>query len=203
MWAGYDDYLNPDGRVVRSLIKFNTSAIPANTPIANAVLRVYLVSSWDYPGKTRTITTYRINSAWSESNVTWNTSPSIGGSYGSAGVTHGSWDWYSFNVTDLVRGWVNGTIPNHGVMLRGPEWSGSDSSWKSFSTREGSYAPQLVITYSGYTGVIETEPESENLGVGRPANTIAEILIGEPEADFPTTLCRPNSSAQEKCLALP
>lgn len=203
MWAGYDDYLDPDGRVVRSLIKFNTSAIPANTSIANAVLRVYLVNSYDYPGKTRTITTYRINSAWSESNVTWNTSPSIGGSYGSTGVTHGSWVWYSFNVTDLVRGWVNGTIPNHGVMLRGPEHSGSDSSWKGFSTREGDYTPQLVITYSGYASVIDTESESEKFSDGRHANTITEILIGETGADSLINRCPPGSPAQEKCLALP
>lgn len=148
MWAGYDDNLDPDGKIARSLIKFDTSIISPGTSISGAVLQVYLVGSYDYPGTTRTITTYRIGSAWSEYAVTWNTAPSMGEAYGSTGVTHGAWGWYSFDVTNLVRGWINGTLPNYGVMLRGPEWSGSDSSWKAFSTREWPYPPQLIITYS-------------------------------------------------------
>jgi uncharacterized repeat protein (TIGR01451 family) len=149
MWAGYDDYLSPDGRIVRSLIRFDVSAIPTGTSIDSAVLRVYLVSSYDYPGKSRTITTYRISSSWSELSVTWNTSPSYAQAYGSASVTHGAWGWYSFSVTNLVRGWVNGTLTNYGIMLRGPEWSGTDSSWKAFATRESgtSYTPYVQITY--------------------------------------------------------
>nr|HID15030.1 DNRLRE domain-containing protein [Anaerolineae bacterium] len=114
MWAGYDDYLSPDGKIARSLIQFDVSAIPSGTSINSAVLRVYLVSSYDYPDKTRTITTYRIGSVWSESSATWNTHPSFAEAYGSASVTHGAWGWYSFDVTDLVRGWVNGTLSNYG-----------------------------------------------------------------------------------------
>jgi hypothetical protein len=204
MWAGYDDYLDPDGKIVRSLIQFDTSVIPAGTPIASAVLRVYLVGSWDYPGRTRTITTYRIGSGWSESSVTWNTQPSIGEAYGSTGVTHGSGGWYSFNVTDLVRGWVNGTLPNYGVMLRGPEKSGSDSSWKAFSTRQGNYTPQLVITYSGYAALSNAELGVEDHSTERASDTIIETLIGGANADFLSIdLCRSHSWTGEKCLALP
>jgi hypothetical protein len=173
MWAGYDDYLNPDGKIARSLIKFDTSVIPPGTSISGAVLQVYLVSSYDYPGMTRIITTYRIGSAWSEYVVTWNTAPSMGEAYGATGVTHGAWGWYSFDVTNLVRGWINGTLPNYGVMLRGPEWSGSDSSWKAFSTREGPYPPQLIITYSAL-GV--TEAQASRSASDRAGTTKANTL---------------------------
>jgi hypothetical protein len=150
MWAGYDDYMNPDGQIVRSLIKFDLSDVPAGVSISSASLNVRLYNSWDYPGRSRTITTYRIGSSWSESSVTWNTSPSIGESYGSTLVTHDVvGKWYSFDVTDLVRGWANGSYTNYGVMLRGPEWSGSDSSWKAFYTSESSSDPYLEITYVG------------------------------------------------------
>lgn len=200
MWAGYDDSMDPDGKIVRSLIQFDTSGIPAGTAIANAVLKVYQVNSWDYPDKSRTITTYRIGSSWSESSVTWNTSPPIGEAYGSASVAHTSEVWRSFNVTNLVRAWVNNGQPNHGVMLRGPEWAGSDSSWKSFSTREGPYAPQLVITYSGYAGATGTKLEGENISIGQ---SITERLNGELNVEFQDTLCRPYTSSDEKCLTLP
>ncbi len=146
MWAGYDDSLDPDGMIVRSHVRFDVSAIPSGTIINSAVLQVYLVNSYDFPNTTRTITTYRISSSWAESSVTWNTRPSFAEAYGSAPVTHGALGWYSFDVTNLVQGWVNDTLPNYGIMLRGPEVSGPDSSWKGFSTREGSNSPQLVIT---------------------------------------------------------
>jgi len=204
MWAGYDDYLSPDGKIVRSLIQFDVSVIPSGISIDSAVLQVYLVDSWDYPNRTRTITTYRIGSAWSESSVTWNTRPSCAEAYGSASVTHGSFGWYSFDVTNLVSGWVNGSLPNYGVMLRGPEGSGSDSSWRGFSTREGPYTPQLVITYSGYTTSADAWLADESLSEGEPARVIIEALAGRPNADSPgISLCQPYSPVGEKCLALP
>jgi hypothetical protein len=168
MWVGYDDYLNPDGKIVRSLIKFDVSAIPIGTPLNGAVLNVYLGGSWDYPGRTRTMTAYRIGSNWAELSVTWNTAPALSTAYGSTGVTHGAWGWYSFDVTALVRGWVNHTIPNYGVALRGPEGSGIDSSWKSFSTREGSYPPQLVITYDALPSANSQAFERAESQAGRP-----------------------------------
>ena len=165
MWAGYDDYLNPDGKIARSLIKFDISSVPSGSSITNVALRVFMCESWDYPGRSRTITAYRIGSNWSESTVTWNSRPSCAEVYGSVAITHGSFDWYSFNVTNLVKAWVNGTYPNYGVMLRGPEHSGSDSSWRAFRTRETSYDPELVITYASGLSVryaLSSEADSDS-----------------------------------------
>jgi uncharacterized repeat protein (TIGR01451 family) len=204
MWAGYDEYLDPYGKIARSLIQFDTSAIPPGTSIDSAILQIYLSGSWDYPGRTRTITTYRIGSAWSESSVTWNMHPSYAEAYGSASVTHGAWSWHSFDVTNLVREWVNGSLPNYGVMLRGPEVSGSDSSWRGFSTREGSYTPELVITYSGYTTPADARLAGEGLIIGQSADAIIEALADGPSADLPSvSLCGPYSPVGERCLALP
>jgi hypothetical protein len=145
MWAGYDVCLNPDGEIARSLIRFDISSLPASDYIAEATLRIRLVSSCDYEGASRRIRTYRTTSSWSESSVTWNNRPGYGGSYGSRSIVHGAWGWYEFDVTNLVRAWHDGTYVNHGIMLRGPEVLG----WRGFSTREGSnsYRPQLVIEH--------------------------------------------------------
>jgi hypothetical protein len=162
MRVGYDDYLNPDGQIVRGLVRFDLSSLPTGATIDSATLRVYLVASWDYPDYTRTCTAYRIPSDWSESTVTWDNAPSPAEAYGSTGVTHGVWGWYSFDVTDLVRAWYNGTYTNRGIMLRGPEYSGTDSSWKAFSTKEGSYQPQLVVDYTVSSGPIVTSITPNN-----------------------------------------
>ena len=148
MHVGYDDYLEPDGQITRGLLKFGLSAMPAGAVVNSVQLQVYLVSSWDYAGRSRTITTYRISSAWLEDRVNWNSAPALAESYGAASVTHGSWGWYSFNVTSLVNGWRSGQWPNYGLALRGPENSGSDSSWKAFATGATVYPPRLVINYT-------------------------------------------------------
>ncbi|MCX7680588.1 MAG: DNRLRE domain-containing protein, partial [Anaerolineae bacterium] len=177
-------YLEPDGKIVRSLVRFDLSSIPTGATINQATLRLYLVSSWDYPNRTRTITTYRIGSSWSESGVTWNNQPSHAEAFGSAGVTHGAWGWYAFDVTNLVRGWVNGTWPNYGIMLRGPEWSGTDSSWKSFATRESTYDPQLVITYIGTASASLVMPDK---GESQAPTTLITLGVG---TDLPRACTR-------------
>jgi uncharacterized repeat protein (TIGR01451 family) len=199
MWAGYDEYLNPDGMIVRSMIQFNTSAIPAGTTINSAILQVYLVGSYDFPSTARTITTYRISSNWSESSVTWNSRPSYAEAYGSANITSGAWGWYSFDVTNLVRGWVNGSLLNYGIMLRGPEVSGTDSSWRSFSTREGTNSPKLVLTYSSLAS-IEHAPQD----TGQLAQGTAQTIIEASGDSSGTGLCQEASHllTARKCLAI-
>ncbi len=191
MWVGYDDALNPDGQIVRSMIQFNVSNIPSSVAISSAVLRAYKYDSYDYAGNWRTITTFRITSPWSESAVTWNTRPSYSTAYGSAYVPHDVEGWHSFDVTSLVQGWINGSIPNYGVMLRGPEWSGSDSSWKSFLTKEeGSHTPYLSITYA-------TQAASAN------GQTESEILLAETSRGYTISQTLGNSLAGNTCHNLP
>jgi hypothetical protein len=148
MWAGYDDSLSPDGRIVRSLMRFNLTTLPPGQIITRATLRVYLVNSWDFPNTYRTITTYRVTANWSESSATWTNVPGFGSAYSSKSIRNDDFAWHDFEVTNLVAAWYYGTYPNYGLMLRGPEISGPDSSWRGFGTREGPKPPQLVIEYS-------------------------------------------------------
>jgi hypothetical protein len=153
MWVGYDKYLEPDGKIARSLIKCDISSLPPNQVITKAKFKVYLMSCCDYTGTSLTITAYRITSTWSENNVTWNNQPGYGEAYGSKSIVCGEnhFGWYEFDVTNLVRVWHGGTYPNYGIMLRGPEVSGYNASWRGFSTREGPYTPRLVIKYTPIT----------------------------------------------------
>lgn len=154
MWAGYDNYLDPDGQIVRSLVKFDISALPSNGTIARATLRLDLVLAYDYPNALRTITTYRATDAWAEMQVTWSTQPGVGEAYGSAAILSEDWGWHEFDVTDLVAAWQLGTQANHGIVIRGPEEAGLQSGWRAFGTREGedplteSRPPELVVEYT-------------------------------------------------------
>ena len=147
MWVGYDHCSG--GKISRSLVQFDASSIPAGASISEATLHLYLWNSCDIGERTHVVTVYRTNASWSESSVTWNTKPGYAEQYGSASIPSRTWGWYSFDVTDLVRGWVDGSFSNYGLMVRGPESSGTGSARLGFATRETTYDPYLEVTYVG------------------------------------------------------
>ena len=167
MWAGYDD--NPDtfAKRVRSLVKFNLSSIPTGATVSSAKLRLYLIASWDFPNRYRTVKAYRPGAAWSEGTVNWSNAPSPKESYGSVSIKHGSYRWYELDVTDLIGAYLAGTYTDTGIMIRGPESSGSDSGYRSFSTREGPYPPELVIDYGAAAPTDTLTPSITESGLAK------------------------------------
>ena len=161
MWVGYDHVgctEGSSGQISRSLIQFDLSSIPAGDSVAKATLYLFQESCCDIGDRTHIVTVYRTSASWSESSVTWDTQPDYAEAYGSASVTSGAWQWYSFDVTDLVREWLDGSFRNYGFMIRGPEGSGNDSARLGFATREyggTEYAPHLSIVCGGTATVNE------------------------------------------------
>ncbi|MDF2925501.1 MAG: glycosyl hydrolase family protein [Paenibacillaceae bacterium] len=111
-------------------LKFTVSG--AGT-ISNAILKVKAVT-----GGTATIGAYAgtDNNTWTESNLAWNNRPAIGSLLESRNITFIAGTVYAFNVSSLVTG--NGT---YSIMLQAT--AGSEIS---FSTKEGSSAPQLMVS---------------------------------------------------------
>ena len=162
LWMGYDHCLG--GKIARSLVQFDLSSIPARASISRATLRLYLMNSCDIGERTHSVTVYRAKASWSESSVIWNTRPDYAEAYGSTSIPSRTWGWYSFDVTGLVRGWVNGSFADHGMMIRGPESSGDDSAQLGFYTRNKygrTYDPYLSIEYAGTVTFEETVPAME------------------------------------------
>jgi uncharacterized repeat protein (TIGR01451 family) len=180
MWTGYDHCAG--GQIGRSLVKFDLSSIPSGAMVNEAKLYLLLVNSCDMGERTHMVTAYRVNSDWSSSSVTWNTQPGIAEAYGSASIPSQTWSWYSFDVTNLVQGWVNGSFADYGLVIRGPESSGNDGARLGFGTVNGSYDPYLEITYVGAD--VEADPsvvrESEAEECG---SAVVDAL--KPSADGP------------------
>ncbi|MFN8424239.1 MAG: DNRLRE domain-containing protein [Anaerolineae bacterium] len=106
-----------NGRERYPLLRFDTSAIPADATITAADLKVYLNSgTGDSPIH---IIVERITLDWDRATVTWNNRPPTSG-------TWGSWDTdkdpgeRTFDIRVLVGNWVRDSMPNHGLTLRGP-----------------------------------------------------------------------------------
>ena len=146
MHVGYRAEDGPSG-AARALMRFDMAPLRDVSPtIHMATLNVCLVSSWDVPEATRTYTAHRLQGAWSEMGVTWETAPLPAEAYGSARILHADWGWFSLDVTRLVRVWLQEGMANDGLALLGPP---TVPNRRGFGTSEGPYAPYLVVAYEG------------------------------------------------------
>lgn len=139
----------------RIFLRFDVAEAVSDTVTINeAVLRLYLTFSSpidDAPMPTRL---QRVDAPWAENTLTWATEPEWGPAYVTevVGTVEG---WYEWEITELVREWVNGTHPNYGVELIGDETI--QQRERAFYARETATAfyPQLVIDY---TDVVDADP---------------------------------------------
>ena len=114
-----------------SYLRFSVEGLPA--PVAKAHVRVYTVAgdeTRDGPAL------YAADANWSETELTWNTRPATtGGVLGDVGAVAGE-SWVDYDVTSLVT--ANAT---YGFALAPTSPDGI-----TFSTREGTRPPELVVT---------------------------------------------------------
>jgi hypothetical protein len=154
------------GAAERTLLEFDLSSIPAGTTIDAAAFNMYL---YFWNGKNDTVKTYKVTSDWTEgdgamSGVTWNyrnkngpvSWTAAGGDYDTATVgtfNIKSTGWYSMDLTTLVQGWLDGSAPNHGIILAPPLSAGNHLNY--YHSRENTYfanlRPKLTVTYYGRT----------------------------------------------------
>lgn len=154
MWLGYHKANCTNGtisgKVSRNLIRFDLSAVPVGAVIGRAVLNIRVVGLCWYTRASGTVTAYRVAAPWQESTATWNAQPAAAEAAGSVAIpfNFNANAWYTLDVTGLVRGWVNQTAPNYGLMLRAPESAGNDFAFFAVATRSWSgYEPYLTLAY--------------------------------------------------------
>jgi len=130
--GGASTSVHTDGSPVkRGLLEFSVSGAAGG--VASAKLRLYCVDPSSVGGSVRSV-----SGSWTESGVTWNTSPTFGSTSISSLGSVSAGQWYEFDVTPLVAG--NGTV-SIGLVS-------SFSNGADYTSREGSLAqrPQLVVT---------------------------------------------------------
>ena len=139
----------------RSLIEFRylggtNYGLPPNATITSARLGLYMWQKWGEE-RIRTINVHRITSRWGFDTVTWNNAPSFDATPASSlQINFRRPTWLSWEITSLVEGWVDGGIPNHGVLLKRTNDGSGDFLlilYNSRYTHDPSLRPKLEITY--------------------------------------------------------
>lgn len=128
------------------LMRFDLSAFPLGTAITSATLR--LAQTEASGGAPRVdLPIWQVLMQWSEDTVTFDAQPRAGNtglfmvSPGSANVM------VDADITSLVDGWVNlpDSNSNYGLQISVPT---GNAAVRTFSSREGATAPQLIIDYT-------------------------------------------------------
>jgi hypothetical protein len=140
---------NTVSSIVRTYIKFDLSAVPANARITDADLRLYQYDT--FGSDNFTIGLYNVTGDWDESTITWNLQPtSSTDAEITNNITAGATTWKSWDIDTLVQGWLDGTITNYGMMLKDTEEtlvSTVTYFYTSDYTTDTTKRPKLEIDY--------------------------------------------------------
>lgn len=128
-----------------SYAKWNLSSL-ANQQIANAQLSIY--PSWTNANTaTQPINMWHVAQDWDPNTLTWDLTR-----YGPGNHDNVLYSLYNangggertYNMTDWVRNWTNGTWPNYGVSMDGA--GAPNVCYVLKSQEDGVYAPRLIVT---------------------------------------------------------
>jgi hypothetical protein len=135
--------------IYRSYLEFDLDSLPENAVITSARLELYYIHN--FPGLVTEIGAYTVQGAWTEYDITWDNQPAFAAvpEYSYTFPAQPTYDFRYWYITDLVKGWRDGSITNYGVVLKATDES-SDEAWTGFQSSDYMTAaehPKLVITY--------------------------------------------------------
>jgi hypothetical protein len=131
-------------------IQFSLADIPAEASVQKATLQLY-VNQVLGPGN---FDVYQLNTEWSQNTLTYSNAPTLGISAtgnNPVAVPATADQFILIDVTPLVQGWVNGTIPNNGLALSMTTSTGG-ALFDSKEAINTSHMPELQIVLNGPAG---------------------------------------------------
>lgn len=214
--TGIDQY-NPDtsdclettlrvgyGQRFSSLLRFDLASIPPGSNINSAHIQLY-TAGWSGSGASIGMGVYAVLRSVDICEATWNVAQTAS-PWGSAGcnntvtdrrptaestlLINGFNQWYAFDVTALVREWMDGSLANNGVLLRGST-DGHSFHFASSEYPSTVLHPRLVVVYGGepvgpptttptvtLTPTVTPTPTATSLGAltSTPTNTPTRTL---------------------------
>jgi len=187
-----------------SLIRFDISSIPAQASINRAILRLYPYEQDSTAALNVEI--YRLLRPWVDTEANWEMA-SIDQSWGLPGANGPGVDreaspvavqtvsllrtWYEFDVSELVRGWVNNRQTNYGLLLRGSGAASVSYSFASANYPSISLRPQLVIDYTAPEATFTPLPRTPTPTPTATLTPSATPLVTPTATPSPTPVISP------------
>ena len=130
LFAGFNPFKH------RTYIKFdlNPNPLPVGAVIIDARLKLYQDAILLLPG-TFNGGLYPVTSNWEENEITWNNQPtSSSDSVALPTLYDTTGNWVTCHIEDFVKGWLEGSITNYGLLLKAIDESSEDTGARFFSS---------------------------------------------------------------------
>ena len=182
-----------ESMIQRILLYFDLSAMPGDAQINSAELQLLLTNADGLPNAT--MSAYAVLDQWDELAATWNTQPT----WNSSVVVHapvglGTPGIVSWDVREILRVWLDGSLENHGLVLRGPEQD--PTGWfRRFDSGEQQilFCPRLVINFRSSEPVPPLPPTPTPTATATPTavcpypDTDSDTFASAPALISPST----------------
>jgi hypothetical protein len=136
-----------DNALKRSFLKFDLSTIPVgipDVPVVKATLKLYVNKLI----KAGSFDIMAVTSDWNETNITDHTAPSVIGVVARGVRIDEGKIFVTVDLTNLVIGWLNGTIPNYGIALLPNNIEGINVNFDSKESTTTSHPAELDMALS-------------------------------------------------------
>ena len=145
LWVGYNS------TKYRAYLQFDLSPtpLPAGAVVTNAYLKLY---QYNFIGSgSFSVGLYKVTGNWGENSITWNNQPtSSSGAEAFRTIYTSTGTWRTWYIDDLVKGWLEGSISNYGMLLKPADESSNDKAAyfrSSDYTTDSTKCPKLEIDY--------------------------------------------------------
>jgi hypothetical protein len=135
----------------RSYLQFDLGSIPGAAVVIDAHLALFYMNS--VGTGPAPIGAYRVTGVWDEDTMDWGSQPESEETPEDINSVPDTvaLDWEYWDIGDLVQGWVDGSIPNHGVLLKDSD-EATEKAYKAFYSSDfdpdpNKRRPKLVVVY--------------------------------------------------------
>ena len=175
------------------LLRLDVSSLPVTTDVRRAVLRLHAAGWWE-DGRNINLGAYAISRTVDVCQATW-AEAQAGQAWGLGGCNDVHTDrreapeasatiagvhrWCELDVTQAVRGWISGALPNNGLLLRSLASETQVLLFASSDYSKPALRPQLIVTY--LTGPTPTAtPTNTPTRTATPTRTITPTVTLTP-----------------------
>lgn len=145
-------YLSDFWLIDRCYLQFDLGTLPTDAVIVAASLKLYQYYTPNVVLEDHFVDLHRVTNDWEEDTITWNNQPSFNPIAESTSFNDSdTYTWLSWDITSLLQDWLDGALPNHGVVLKGTDESSDHTRCLYISSEfpgNLSQHPKLEITYS-------------------------------------------------------
>jgi len=120
----------------RTYLQFelDPNPLPADAVITDARLKLYKYALLVLPG-TFNGGLYPVTSDWEEDEITWNNQPTSSSTFVALPTLYNTpGTWVTCHIEDFVKGWLDGSITNYGLLIKATNESTEDTGASFFSS---------------------------------------------------------------------